>query len=196
MHCTTIQELYNLRWYIQHLIDENECQYDDDQWTNPLSETHWIYKTNKHFMKYVIFTLQEMTPEQLKQNPITVHPNGKPDTDEGECNNTKEEEESTTSSDMSDKILNITQILMILKIKKSHKHQKHITFIMYATQQCMMKMIQQSLKMIDQKKILQVSYLTYLLKLQKSQNLQKYLKFLLYSTKQYIMKMICLKTNL
>ena len=47
---TTLQELYNLRWYIQHLIDENEYQYDDDEWTNPLSESNWIYQTNKHFM--------------------------------------------------------------------------------------------------------------------------------------------------
>ena len=77
---TTLQEFYNLRWYIQHLnlIDENEYQYDDER-TNPLNESNWIYQTNKHFMKYVIFTLQEMTPEQLKQNAITVHPNQKLD---------------------------------------------------------------------------------------------------------------------
>ena len=68
---TTLQEFYKLRWYIQHLIDENEYQYDDDEWTNPLSESNWIYKMNKHFMKYVNVTLQKMTPEQLKQNPIT-----------------------------------------------------------------------------------------------------------------------------
>ena len=54
---TTLQELYNLRWYIHHLIDENEYQYDDDEWTNPLSESNWTFQTNKHFMKYVIFTL-------------------------------------------------------------------------------------------------------------------------------------------
>ena len=35
-------------------------------------------------MKYVIFTLQQMTSEQLKQNPISVHPNQKLDTDEEE----------------------------------------------------------------------------------------------------------------
>ena len=75
LYQTTMQELYNLRWYIQHLIDENEYQYDDDEWTNPLSESNWIFQTKKKFMKYVIFTLQEMSPEQLKQNPITVHPN-------------------------------------------------------------------------------------------------------------------------
>ena len=106
---TTLQEFYNLRWYIQHLIDENEYQYDDDEWTNPLSESNWIYHTNKHFMIYVHFTLQEMTPEQLKQNPITVHPNQKLDTQEVESNTdeqestiaNKEEDESSTFSDMS-----------------------------------------------------------------------------------------------
>ena len=50
-----------------------------------------------------------MTPEQLKQNPITVHPNRKLDPEEGESNtdeqestiSNKEEEESSTFSDMS-----------------------------------------------------------------------------------------------
>ena len=40
--------IYNLRWYIQHLIDENAYQYDDDEWTNPLSESNWILLTNKN----------------------------------------------------------------------------------------------------------------------------------------------------
>ena len=60
-------------------------------------------------MKYVNFILQEMTPEQLKQNPITVHPNQKLDTEEGESNtdeqestvSNKNEEESSTFSGMS-----------------------------------------------------------------------------------------------
>ena len=59
-------------------------------------------------MKYVNFTLKEMTPEQLKQNSITVHPNRRPDTEEGESNtnehesiSNKEEEEYSTFSDMS-----------------------------------------------------------------------------------------------
>ena len=72
------------------------------EWTNPLSESNWILQTNKKFMKYVIFTLQEMTPEQLKQNPITVHPKQKLDTDEVESNNTKDEEEVTTSQELSE----------------------------------------------------------------------------------------------
>ena len=40
LHQAPMQELYNLRWYIQHLIDENEYQSDDDEWTNPLSESN------------------------------------------------------------------------------------------------------------------------------------------------------------
>ena len=35
-------------------------------------------------MKYVKFTLHRMTSEQMKQNPITVHPNQELDTEEGE----------------------------------------------------------------------------------------------------------------
>ena len=81
-----MKEFFNLRWYIQHLVDENEYQYDDNEWTNPLSENNWTHQTNKTFMKYVNFTLKEMTPEQLKQNTITVHPNQKLDTEEGESN--------------------------------------------------------------------------------------------------------------
>ena len=73
-----------------------------DDWTNPLGESNWIFQTNKKFRKYVIFTLQEVTPEQMKENPITVHPNQKLDTDEGECNNNKDEEESTTSQELSE----------------------------------------------------------------------------------------------
>ena len=41
-----------------------------------------------------------MTPEELKQNPITVHPNQKLDTDEGES--TKDEEEFTASQELSE----------------------------------------------------------------------------------------------
>ena len=94
-----MEELNNLRWSIQHLIDENEYQYDDAESTNPLREINWIFQTNKTFMKYVFSTLQAMTPEQLKQNPITVHPNHeKLVTDEGES--TKDEEEFTTSQEL------------------------------------------------------------------------------------------------
>ena len=83
-----------------------------------------------------------MTPEQLKQKPfeeIFKNQLENVDTDEGES--IEEEEKSTTSSDMSNKILNLTVMLMILKIKKIHIHQKHCKFIIYTIQQCMIKMI-------------------------------------------------------
>ena len=61
------------------------------------------------FTKYVNFTLKERTPEQLKQDPITVHPNKELDTEERESNtdeqestiSNKEEEEYSTFSHMS-----------------------------------------------------------------------------------------------
>ena len=113
LHRKLMREFFKLRWFIQHLIDENEYQYDDNEWTNPLSESNWAYQTNETFMKYVNFTLKEMTPEQMKMNPIKliikVKTNEKLDTEEGESTNVKEEfttseeltEEYSTFSDMS-----------------------------------------------------------------------------------------------
>ena len=95
-----MKEFYNLRWYIQHLVDLHEYQYGDNEWTNPLHESNWTYRTNKQFMKYVNFTLKEMTPEQMKKNPIKpiikVKTNEKLDTEVGESNS--DEQESTISN--------------------------------------------------------------------------------------------------
>ena len=46
---TPIKKIFNLKWYIQYLIDESE---DEDQ--NPLSEENWMKQNNCKFMKYVI----------------------------------------------------------------------------------------------------------------------------------------------
>ena len=35
---TPLKELYNLYRYIQHLILKSECEYDDDEFDNPLDE--------------------------------------------------------------------------------------------------------------------------------------------------------------
>ena len=94
-----MKEFYNLRWYIQHLVDLHEYQCNDNEWTNPLHDSNWTYRTNKQFMKYVKFTLKEMTPEQMKINPIKpiikVKTNEKLDTEEGES--ITNEQESTIS---------------------------------------------------------------------------------------------------
>ena len=108
-----MKEFFNLRWYIQHLVDLHEYQYGDNQWTNPLHESNWTYRTHKQFMKYVNFILKEMTPEQMKMNPIkpiiNVKTNEELDTEEGESKtneqeftiSNKEKEKYSTFSDMS-----------------------------------------------------------------------------------------------
>ena len=104
LHGKLMKEFFNLRWYIQHLVDENEYEYGDNEWTNPLHESNWTYRTSKQFMKYENFTLKEMTPEQLKMNPmkpiIKVKTNEELDTEEAES--TKVQEEFTTSEELTE----------------------------------------------------------------------------------------------
>ena len=113
MSPTPLQELINLRWYIQHLIHESGYLYDDDESNYPLSEDKWMLQTHGKFMRYVFYTLRRMTPEQMKMNPIKpilkVKTNEELDTEEGESNTdeqestilNKEEEGNSTFSDMS-----------------------------------------------------------------------------------------------
>ena len=104
---TPMKKIFNLRWYIQYLMDESE-----DEAQNPLSEENWMKQNNCKFMKYVIQHRHPMTPEQLKQKPfeeIFKNQHEKVDTEEGESNEEEEEfttseeliEEYSTSSDMS-----------------------------------------------------------------------------------------------
>ena len=65
LHHTTLREVFNLRCYMQHLMDETE-----DQHENPLSEQNWIKQNNWKFIKYVIHRRHPLTPEQLKQKPF------------------------------------------------------------------------------------------------------------------------------
>ena len=113
MSTTTLQMLENLRWYIQHVINESGYLYDDDESNYTLSEDKWMLQTHGKFMEYVLFTLHRMTPEQMKMNPIKpiikVKTNEEHDTEEGESKtdeqespiSNKEEEEYSTFSDMS-----------------------------------------------------------------------------------------------
>ena len=93
---TPMKKIFNLRWYIQYLMDESE-----DEAENPLSEENWMKQNNCKFMKYVIHHRHPMTPEQLKQKQfeeIFKNQHEKVDTDEGES--IEEEEEFTTSEDL------------------------------------------------------------------------------------------------
>ena len=72
----------------------------DDESNYVLSEDKWMLQTHGKSMKYVLFTLHRMTPEQMKMNPIKpiikVKTNEELDKEEGES--IKDEEESTETS--------------------------------------------------------------------------------------------------
>ena len=101
MSPTPLQELINLRWYIQHLIHESGYLYYDDESIYPLSEDKWMLQTHGKFMKYVFYTLHRMTPEQMKMNSIKpmikVKTNEELDLEKGES--TKVQDEFTTSEE-------------------------------------------------------------------------------------------------
>ena len=61
LHQTPLYELFNLRWYIQHLMDQVKMK------KYILSHENWMKQTNWKFIKSVICHKHSMTPEQLKQ---------------------------------------------------------------------------------------------------------------------------------
>ena len=98
LHQTPLQEVFNLRWYIQHLIDES-----DDEIENPVSQENWMLQTNWKFIKYVVHNKHSMTPDQLTKKPfeqIIKIGHEELDTEEGESS--KDEEESAAFSEMSE----------------------------------------------------------------------------------------------
>ena len=103
LHHTPLRDVFNLRCYIQHLMDQSE-----DETQNPLSEENWMKQNNWKFIKYLIHHTHSMTPEQLKQKPfkeIFKNQHEKVDRDEGES--IEEEDKSTTSPESQNKILNL-----------------------------------------------------------------------------------------
>ena len=68
---TPLKELLNLRWSIQHLIDESGYDYGDDYYLdNHLSEDNWMFQTGGKFMKDIIYTLHSMTHKHVNKNCI------------------------------------------------------------------------------------------------------------------------------
>ena len=98
LHHTPLREVFNLRCYIQHLMDQSE-----DETQTPLSEENWMKQNNWKFNKYLIHHRHPMTPEQHKQKcfeEIFKNQHEKVDTEQGESD--EEEEKSTTSSEKSE----------------------------------------------------------------------------------------------
>ena len=52
MSPTPVQELINLRWYLQHPIHESGYLYDDDESNYPLGEDKWMLQTHGKFMRF------------------------------------------------------------------------------------------------------------------------------------------------
>ena len=59
MPTNLLQELYNLRMYITHVMNESDYYPDDPDFDHPLSEHNWLSQTRGKFMKYVIYTLSD-----------------------------------------------------------------------------------------------------------------------------------------
>ena len=59
MQTNLLQELYNLRRYITHVMNESDYDSDDPDFDHPLSEHNWLSQTRGNFMKYVIYTLSD-----------------------------------------------------------------------------------------------------------------------------------------
>ena len=57
MQTKLLQELYNLRRYITHIMNESDYDPDDPDFDHPLSEHNWLSQARGRFMKYVIYIL-------------------------------------------------------------------------------------------------------------------------------------------
>ena len=112
LHHTPLREAFNLRCYIQHLMDETE-----DQDENPLKYENWIKQNNWKFIKYLVHHRHPMTPEQHKQKPFE------------EIFKNQHEKVSTTSSEESEQ--DSESGTQLLKMKRNQIQLKHIKFIMF-----------------------------------------------------------------
>ena len=56
---TTLQEFYNIRWFIQHLIDRNRYEHCDHDYFNPLSESKLDLPNKQPFHEVCKFHLTE-----------------------------------------------------------------------------------------------------------------------------------------
>ena len=124
LHHTPLREVFNLRCYIQHLIDQSE-----DETQNPLSKENWMKQNNWKFIKYLIHHRHPMTPEQHKQKPFDeiVRINMKKLIQRKESQ-MKRKINLSHPQKSQNKILNLMQLL---KMNKTQIQLKHIKFIMF-----------------------------------------------------------------
>ena len=124
LHQTPLKEVLNLRWYKQHLMDENE---DEDE--NSLNHENWMEQTNWKFIKYIIHHKHSMTPEQLKQKlSRKFSRNNMKNLIQRKGSQMTREMNPVHPQKSQNKILTLILLLMILM----HQNlQKHITLIKF-----------------------------------------------------------------
>ena len=66
MPTNLLQQLYNLRRYITHVMNETDYDPDDPDFDHPLSEHNWLSQTRGKCMKYVFYTLSD----HIESRPI------------------------------------------------------------------------------------------------------------------------------
>ena len=119
-----LKEVFNLRWYIQHLIDQNENEAE-----NPLSKQNWMKQTNWKFIKFVNHHNHSMTPEQLKQNHSKkFRRNNMKNLIQRKGSQMKRKRNPPHPHKSQNKILSLTHLL---KNNKSHIQLEHFKFIMF-----------------------------------------------------------------
>ena len=106
LHQTPMHELFNLRWFIQHLMDESE-----DENENPLSHGNWMKQTIWKLIEYVIHHKHSMTPEQLKQKHLK---DNMKNLIERKRSQMKMKRNPLHLQTCQNKILNMTQLLMMI----------------------------------------------------------------------------------
>ena len=124
LHQTPMHEVFNLRWYIQYLIDQNKNEAE-----NPLSEQNWMDQTNWKVIKHVIHHRHSITPEQLKQKPFNTIFKKQHEKfyTEKKGSQMKRNRNPPHPQKSRNKILSLTHLL---KMKKSQMQLKHFKFIM------------------------------------------------------------------
>ena len=72
MSTTPLKELYNLWRYIQHLILDFDCDYDDEDFNNPIDEDNCLLQTRGKYMKFVIYHPSTSTKSRQTSNQKLV----------------------------------------------------------------------------------------------------------------------------
>ena len=74
MSPTPLQELINLRWYIQHIIHESGYLYDDDESNYRLSEDNLMLQTHVKFIDRIPSTTPGAEPPRDAKDSGSARP--------------------------------------------------------------------------------------------------------------------------